>query len=74
MIGHRDGHVVSLCDGCFRPRRTGELGWEHTDEGGLPESRATDATDPHGNVRVGVSPEGPLDWCPDCVAERTVRA
>lgn len=21
MIGHRDGHTVTICDGCYRPRR-----------------------------------------------------
>lgn len=65
MIGHRDGHLVTLCDGCYRPKRAGEYGWAHRNEGGLPASSAMDASDPHGNVRRGEAPEGGLDYCPD---------
>lgn len=66
MIGHREGHQVVLCDACYRPKRTGEKGWAHRDEGGFPAGTASG--DPERGRKVGRTvelPEQGLDYCPD---------
>lgn len=70
MIGHRDGHAVTLCDGCYRPKRTGERDWQRSPEGGLPESSARPQA-PSGQgtaLAAVVQPVQPLDYCPSCAA------
>lgn len=88
MIGHRDGHKIVMCDGCYRPKRLGEQGWAHHDEGGFPAATMVEArTRMNGDAieviagsrRTADLAEQGLDYCPDpdCVqaqAEAKVRA
>lgn len=71
MIGHRDGAVVTVCDGCYRTRRSGEPGWYRAPEGGLPESTARPSPTRGEPVpAMVVQPAQPLDYCEECAAER----
>lgn len=77
MISYRMGQPVAICDGCYRPKRTGEQGWEHSDQGGFPASTARRSVkdrippEPQPIPTLTVEqPEQGLDYCPRCSAER----
>lgn len=62
MIAYRSGARLTVCDGCFRPRRTGEDGWmegERRMSYRSPDQVARDEESTgDGTARV--------DWCPEC--------
>ena len=63
MIGSRGGVSVTLCDGCFRPRREGEDGWTGGERlGGYWGPR----TYPLGTELRDGKAFVPADWCPEC--------
>lgn len=52
MIGHRDGHTVTICDGCYRPRRMVQVVE-------MPEITWGDDVKPHDIVQPIVSQPQP---------------
>lgn len=62
MIGHRDGARILMCDGCYRPKRTGEPGWTRatvTRPYRSPDEVMTDAPATHTLMTNA-------DYCPTC--------
>lgn len=62
MIGHRDGARLTVCDGCYRPKRTGEDGWARV--------RAEAPYRTPDEVTTGAPSTATLpvdrDYCPEC--------
>lgn len=62
MIAYRGGVAQTMCDGCYRPKRTGEDGWSAGTRD-VPYRSPDDVAFEREPRRVlGV----PVDWCPDC--------
>lgn len=66
MLSHRDGGVVELCDGCYRPRPTGEGGWMRG-PGFRAAPAVTDSDHPGGKGHAMTQAAQPSHWCPGCV-------
>jgi hypothetical protein len=64
MIVHRDGLPLILCDGCFRPRPTGEPGWQ-VELGIFPASPARGG-DPGSSSETVLQTRQDAHSCPDC--------
>lgn len=73
MIAHRHGHSLTLCDSCYRPRRTNEPGWRAHPEGVEATTARVQVggkTPPEPEpipTRTVEVPAQPVDYCPDCV-------
>lgn len=65
MIVYRSGAPLILCDGCFRPRLTGERGWQV--EGGIFEASPAQATpNPGAKAQRVTQARQDAHSCPDC--------
>lgn len=69
MIGYRQGVAIQICDHCYRPRRTGEPGWE-TFPNRFPAApfrqHKPGSGDQQDEVEEGVQPAQDGHRCPTC--------
>lgn len=68
MLSHRNGQLVTVCDGCYRPKHSNDTGWyvEHVPGAAASQPRNGVAGAPVVKLRQA---DRTIDTCPDCQPE-----